>query len=310
MIGWVSGALAVIVVGVALAVIGGCSPLVALNDVLVPSGGYTRSGDLAYGSDPRQRLDVYAPTGEVATATPRPVVVFFYGGSWRSGRRDLYRFVGEAFAGKGFVTVVPDYRLYPEVLYPAFVDDGARAVRWARDHAAAYGGDPDRIVLVGHSAGAHTAAMLAVDDRFLNAAGVPRDSVRAVIGLAGPYAFDPFKYRTIRPVFAAVGSAADMQPGTYVDGTEPPMLLAHGTRDRTVYPVNSHELARRVRATGGRAEIVDVDGVGHIGLVLALAYPLRAEGGVLDQVATFAWEHVAPPSAAADDAGERGKIVP
>jgi acetyl esterase/lipase len=294
-------ALTAIALGAALVSVGGCSPLATLNDLLVPNAGYTRVDGIAYGSQPRQRLDVYTPTAHSGrteeAGAARPVVVFFYGGSWKSGQRGQYRFIGEAFAGKGFVTVVPDYRLYPEVRYPAFVEDGAMAVRWVRDYARDFGGDPDRIILAGHSAGAHTAAMLATDDRFLNDAGVPPESIRAFVGLAGPYAFDPFKYSSTRPVFDTVATPADMQPGTYANGNEPPMLLLHGSDDTTVIPSNSRTFAEQVTAAGGQAQVVEIDGTGHIGLLLTLAYPFREDGGVLDRIARFAWDEAAatPP---------------
>lgn len=296
MSGWLLTALTAIALGAALITVGACSPLATLNDLLVPNAGYTRVDAIAYGPEPRQRLDVYTPTakgeGEAHVAA-RPVVVFFYGGSWKSGQRGRYRFIGEAFASKGFVTVVPDYRLYPEVRYPAFVEDGAKAVRWVRDHAGEFGGDPDRIILAGHSAGAHTAAMLATNDQFLADAGVPPESIRAFIGLAGPYAFDPFKYSSTRPVFETVATPADMQPGTYANGNEPPMLLLHGLDDTTVIPFNSRTLAEHVNAAGGQAQVVEIDGTGHIGLVLSLAYPFREDGGVLDRIARFAWDEAA-----------------
>ena len=134
-----------------------CSPLRTF-DRLVPKdrGGTLVAEGIAYGAGPRQRLDVYAPRG--GCGQPRPVVMFFYGGSWNSGTRSGYAFVGRALAARGFVTVVPDYRLVPEVHYPAFVEDGAAAVRWVAANAAKYCGNGQSVVLMGHSAGAYIAA--------------------------------------------------------------------------------------------------------------------------------------------------------
>lgn len=172
-----------------------CTPLGVFN-TFVPHDSALRSAtDQAYGDAPRQTLDVYAPRRIEA---PRPIAVFFYGGSWETGRRQDYEWTARALAAKGFVVVLPDYRLYPAVRFPAFLEDGALAVRWAVDHGPAYGGDPSRIVLLGHSAGAYNAVMLALDERYLKAAGVDPRTIRAVAGLAGPYDFLPLKGAGVR----------------------------------------------------------------------------------------------------------------
>ncbi|HMO42745.1 MAG TPA: alpha/beta hydrolase, partial [Phenylobacterium sp.] len=174
---------AVVLVLAASLALGACSPLTAFA-TLTPTDPAEKAGAaIAYGSGPRQRLDVYRPpeAGEAAA----PLAVFFYGGSWRDGRRQDYGWVGRALAAEGFVTLVPDYRLYPEVAYPDFLEDGAGAIAWAVSHAAELGADPQRIVLVGHSAGAYNAVMLGLDGRYLDAAGVDPGAIRAVAGLAG-----------------------------------------------------------------------------------------------------------------------------
>jgi acetyl esterase/lipase len=272
----------------------GCVAVPLANRLLVPDHGYTLKDGLAYGPNARQRLDVYTPRD---LERPAPVVVFFYGGGWRSGERGYYRFLGEALTSRGFVAVVADYRLFPEVRYPAFLEDAAAAVRWTRDRIGDHGGDPARIFLMGHSAGAHTTAMLAVDGGYLREAGVSPEAVRGVIGLAGPYAFDPFRYRSTRPIFATVAVAEETQPISYVTGDEPPVLLLHGVRDRTVYPENSQTLAARLRAAGSPATLVQYDGLGHIGLILSIARPLRKNGGTLDTIAEFVQTEAAYPAA-------------
>lgn len=270
--------------------IAGCSPLVALNDWLVPGEGHVRHADIAYGTWPRQTLDVYRPWPIEAEAEPAPVVVFFYGGSWSSGERGAYRFVGEALTSRGFVAVIPDYRVYPDVRFPAFVDDAAQAVRWVEDNIGRYGGDARAIVLMGHSAGAHIAAMLIADDRYLDRAGARASAIRGFVGLAGPYAFDPLAYGSIRPIFQDAN--VPTMPIGLIDGDEPPMLLLHGAGDRTVQPENSRELAKRSRLAGGLAELVEYDDLGHIGILLVLAYPLRGAAGMLDRIAAFVDGHV------------------
>jgi acetyl esterase/lipase len=242
-----------------------------------------RTEGIAYGGDARQRLDVYRPTG---VGGARPMAVFFYGGRWDSGDRGLYSFVGEALTAQGLVVVIPDYRLHPEVVFPAFVDDGALAVRWARDHAAALGGDPERIFLIGHSAGAHIALLLTLDERYLRAAGVPRSALRGAVGIAGPYDFLPLR-PDLRPIFGPPGRWPDSQPIRFVDGDEPPVLLLSAGTDRVVDPHNAPNLAARIRQMGGRVEHIEYPRLGHLSVLLALASPLRRLGPVRRDVGAF-----------------------
>lgn len=260
-----------------------CSPLTVF-DRLVPKdrGGALVAKDLAYGSGPRQRLDVYAPRG--ACGRPRPVVVFFYGGSWNSGTRAGYAFVGRALAAQGFVTAVPDYRLVPEVRYPAFVEDGAAAVRWITANAANYCGDGESVVLMGHSAGAYIAAMLAVDRRWL---GDTRKAVKALVGLAGPYDFLPLDVDASRAAFGQVSDPSETQPVTWAGVGDPPALLLYGQDDTVVRPRNSETLAARLRAGGVAVHERAYRKLGHVGILLALARPFRGRAPVLNDVSAF-----------------------
>ncbi|WP_235511951.1 alpha/beta hydrolase [Sphingomonas sp. Leaf23] len=260
-----------------------CSPLGAF-DRLVPKdrNGTLVAQGLAYGSAPRQQLDVYAPRG--GCGQPRPVVVFFYGGSWNSGTRAGYAFVGRALAAQGFVTVIPDYRLVPDVHYPAFVEDGAAAVRWASANAGTYCGDGRSVVVMGHSAGAYIAAMLAVDPRWL---GETRSVVRGFVGLAGPYDFAPFDVDASRAAFGQVADPAETQPVTWAGTGDPPALLLYGTEDSVVRPRNSEALAARLRAGGVTVAQRAYPKLGHVGILLALARPFRGRGPVLADVAGF-----------------------
>ena len=261
----------------------GCSPLTTF-DTFVPKdpGGVRVAAAMPYGPDARQRLDVYAPRG--TAGVPRPVVVFFYGGSWSSGTRTGYAFVGRALAARGFVVVVPDYRLVPTVRYPAFLDDGAAAVRWAEAHGGAYGGDGRSIVLMGHSAGAYIAAMLAVDTRWL---GADRAAVKGLVGLAGPYDFAPFDVEASRAAFGQWPHPAETQPVTWAGAGDPPALLLYGAADHTVRPRNSEALAARLRAGGVPVEIHGYPRLGHVGLLLALARPFRGRAPVVQDVTGF-----------------------
>ncbi|RPF72288.1 alpha/beta hydrolase [Aurantiacibacter spongiae] len=263
------------------------SPLRTFN-ALVPKddGGLKVASGIAYADGARHRLDVYVPEGASA-ASNLPVVVFFYGGSWSSGTRSAYDFAGRALAARGFVTVIPDYRLVPEVRFPAFVEDGAAAVRWVRDDVARYGGDGRRIVLMGHSAGAYIAAMLALDDRWL--AG-DRAAIRGFVGLAGPYDFAPFAVRSSIAAFGDWPDAADTQPLTFAGPGDPPALLLTGTDDVTVKPRNAIVLADKLAAAGVAARARQFDGIGHVAILLALSRRFRAKAPVLRAATAFAHE--------------------
>ena len=247
----------------------GCSPARIL-DTLAPER--LAADGIAYGPDPRQRLDLYRPAG----IGPFPVMMFLYGGGWDSGARAMYRFVGSAFAASGVLTVIPDYRLYPQVRYRDILADCAQALAWTRCNAVRYGGSPAPPALIGHSAGAYNAAMLTLDPSLLAAAGLsPRADLARVVGLAGPYDFLPLHTEELRQIFGPGPATPATQPIAHVDGRNPPMLLLAGTADRTVMPDNSTRLAERIRMRGGPVEARLYDGVDHIEIVGAIAGSLR-----------------------------------
>jgi acetyl esterase/lipase len=263
---------------------GACSPL-SLFDALVPKdpGVQLVAKDVAFGSGPRQRMDVYRP--RTTSSAALPIIVFIYGGSWQSGSKSGYSFVGRALAGRGFVVAIPDYRPVPQVRYPVFLQDNAAAVEWVIAHAHELGGDPHRIILSGHSAGAYNAAMLALDPRWL---GKDRSRVRGLIGLAGPYDFLPLKGDIVQQAFGGVADPASTQPVRYVQPGDPPAFLATGAKDDFVRPRNSDSLAARLRSAGVPVERKTYPGVGHVGLLTAIAKPLRGRASVLDDMAAFA----------------------
>jgi acetyl esterase/lipase len=272
-----------------------CTPrTVSRLDSIDPHPTHTTrvAAGVAYGAEHRQRLDVYRP--ERAVPGPLPVVVFFYGGGWDSGSRGGYEFAGRAFASRGFVAVVPDYRLSPEVRFPTFVEDAARAVRWARDHAAEFGGDPARIAIAGHSAGAYIGAMLALDPRWLAAAGVGSGTVRAAALMSGPYYSNIVDPRVTRvAAFQGWPEPAATQPFNFATADAPAMWLATGTLDRVVPPRNSEVLAARLRALGVPAEFRQYRGRGHADLVLGLSLNFRAQAPTaLDDAAEFLKAHL------------------
>ncbi len=230
-------------------------------------------------------LDIHRARG---VADKAPVVVFVYGGNWRTGRRQDYRFVGQSLANAGLLVLMPDYRKAPAVAFPAFVEDVARAVAWARQHAQEYGGDPARIFLIGHSAGAHIVAMLGTDARYLQAVGMrPRD-LSGVVGLSGPYDFLPLTDPDLMAVFDPPAHWPQSQPVNFVDGDEPPFLLFQGTADRTVWPRNSISLASRLRAAGEPVQLHLLEGKGHIGTLIDL---LRDGSEVREQTLDFIGTH-------------------
>jgi acetyl esterase/lipase len=248
--------------------------------------------DVLYASDPARRLDVYAP----ASAAAAPVFVFLHGGGWESGAKADDRFVAAALAQRGFVALAVDYRLYPEVGYPAFLEDAARAVAWAVAHAPRFGGDPRRVFLLGHSAGAYIAAMLSLDPRWLGAEGLdPRRDIAGLIGLAGPYDFLPLRSRTLKAIFGPPEDWPQTQPIAYASKDAPPALLAAGGSDNVVDPGNTMRLAHRIRALGGAADIVIYPKLSHGGVLAAFARPLRFLAPVLADVSRFAAAQPARP---------------
>lgn len=261
-----------------------CSPLVAFNTLTPKDPAFVAARDVAYGGHPRQRLDVYAPA---AGAKGAPVLVFFYGGGWDSGRRQDYVFAAKALASRGFLTVVPDYRLYPEVRYPVFLSDGALAVRWAQDHAQSYGGDPAAIVLAGHSAGAYIAIQLALDKSYLAAAGVGSERIKAAAGLSGPYDFLPLDVEATINAFGAAPDLPGSQPVNHVRKDAPPIFLAHGDKDTVVGLYHTQNLTRRLQEAGAPVETHVYPGMDHAGSVLALSQPFRRRGAVLADMTNF-----------------------
>lgn len=272
-----------------------CSPLSAFNTAVPkdPAAGRIVTG-VPFGPDERQKLDVYPGAGPSGA---KPVMVFIYGGSWDSGRRQDYSWVGRALASQGYLTIVPDYRLVPGNVFPDFLDDCARAVRWARDHAAEHGGAPDRIVLIGHSAGAYNAMMLGLDQRYLDQAGVPQSAIRGVVGLAGPYDFYPWDTPVSENAFGRFPDPAKTQPVSYARADAPPVLLLHGEADTTVRPRNVERLAARIRAAGGQVETKLYPGMDHKGIVLSLSRLYRKKNTVTADIFAFANRVTAPASA-------------
>ena len=262
----------------------GSLPLAVLN-LLVPRRSFVAHRGLAFGDDPRQKLDIYAPRGR---AGPAPVLLFFYGGAWQAGKRRDYLAFGQVFASAGIVTAVADYRLYPQVKYPAFVEDAAAALAFLRAHAGDYGGDPARLFISGHSAGAYNAVMLASEPAFLK--GGDLSWIRGVIGIAGPYDFLPLEEPEYVDIFHGRNNL-DSMPIHHVTGPRPPMLLVTGARDRTVSPRNTKSMAAKLRAVGSVVEEIQYRGMGHVGVMLSLLSGFRGWTSLRQDILDFIHAH-------------------
>jgi acetyl esterase/lipase len=257
--------------------LGGCSPAALLN-ATVPRKGYTVEPDIAYGAEPRQKLNLYRSDRPRADGK---AVIFFYGGSWDSGSKGDYLFVAQALTANGYTVIIPDYRIYPEVRFPAFVQDGAQAVRWASDRVGS-----GKLFVMGHSAGAHIALMLMTDTPYLQAAGVDRMTLPGVVGRSGPYDFLPLTSAKLIDIFGSANNP-DMEAITFAKAPLPPALLIHGTADDTVYPRNSQHLAAAWRKAGAPVELKLYPGAGHIDVVASFADLLQSRAPTRTDV--LAW---------------------
>ena len=255
--------------------------------------GTAKVGDgIAYADGPRHKLDVYAPEQRGAAA---PVVFFIYGGGWNRGERADYQFVGRALAARGFIVVIADYRLVPEVAYPAFLEDSANALRWVQNNIADYGGDPSRLFLAGHSAGAYNAVMLALDPSFLREYGVTMP-ILGVAALSGPYDFYPFEYDEVRNAFGSASNPEGTQPINLVTASAPPMYLASGTSDPIVRVQNTEHFAQTLRDQGVWVTTQYYEGFGHMEPVIAMGALWRWRMPVLEDMVAFFQRFGAFPS--------------
>ncbi len=269
-----------------------CSGTGTLNR-LTPAKASVQNG-VAYGELARQKLDVYTPPGEAPVAG-WPVVVFFYGGSWNTGERADYFFVAQALAARGVITLVADYRLYPEVLYPDFLLDSAKALAYGLERAASLGGDPKRVFVMGHSAGGYNAAMLALDPRWLEADGHSPAELAGWIGLAGAYDLFPTENPDVQPVFFHPNYPPSSEPIDFIRVDAPRTFVAAPEKDALVSPERStQQLARKLSAAGVPVTVKSYPRASHITIIGAFAWPLRLIAPVLDDVVAFI--QTAPPA--------------
>jgi len=263
-----------------------CSPLGVLNTLGPRDRGVSRiARDIAYGDDPRQRFDLYGPAWRPGQPT-LPVIVFFYGGGWDSGSRALYGWAAQALAARGFVVALPDYRVVPQVVFPVFIEDAAAATARVAEVVGQYGGDPARLGVAGHSAGAHLAMMIALDRRYMAATGQP-ELIKAAAGLSGPYEFLPLNVPSSINAFGRAPDPTLTQPVTFVRADAPPLWLGHGTDDVVVHDEDTIILDARMHAVGGRCEAKLYPGLNHADTIATFSPLFRKKATVLNDVSAF-----------------------
>lgn len=287
--------------------------LSAVFNVLVAERNVSITRDVAYGPGERQKLDIYRPRASTTSQPPQadngPIALFLYGGSWRQGERSQYEFVGRALARKGITTIIPDYRLYPDVKFPAFMDDAADAYAWvARTLAKTSAGNPRPIVLIGHSAGAHMAALLVLDKSYLAARGAELPPPSGLIGIAGPYSFDPTTWPSTKDVFASVTDPNAARPVAFAKDGGPPTLLMHGLDDQTTKISNTRDLARALKSAGTAVHTLEFADLSHVSILLAIAKPLRGWAPVLQAMREFMIRYAGLPPEPAGKPSSSPKI--
>ncbi len=265
-----------------------CSPVKLLNSV-IPTDGYDLKEDIAYGELARQKLDIYIPK---ETSTQKmPIVLFYYGGGWDSGKKTDYLFAAEAFTSKGYVTVIPDYRVFPEVKFPEFMQDPVSAAKWVKTHINEYGGDSDNVFIVGHSAGAHIGMMMNINTQYLQTVDLSPNDFNAFVGLAGPYDFLPLVSQRLKDIFGPKQSRWRSQPINFVIGDNQPILLMVGLKDNTVWPRNTFNLAKAIEGKKGSVQVIEFANYSHVDMVAKMAKPFRDNNDLLDNIVQFMQEN-------------------
>lgn len=267
----------------------GCaSPSLFLANTLARFDNYTVIEDLSYGKGKLNTLDIYIPDHSLTPNSTLPVVIFFYGGCWGGCtvfNKEHYRFVAQALTSNKFITVIGDYRRYPDALFPEIINDSKQIVEWVKTHISHYYGDPNRVFLMGHSAGAHLAAMLALNENYL--APKTYQGIKGFIGLAGPYDFLPFTAPYQQTIFGPVEKYPASQPINFVNGNEPPLLLLQGVQDKTVLPKNAKNLYRKVKLKKGYTQLQLYKDMDHSDILAALAISIRDYKPVLNDIIEF-----------------------
>jgi len=274
---WILGTIiAVVVAGIGLQMAINRNGPAVLNTVDRLTGGardVVAVSPVAFGPEAGQKVYVYHPEQE--QSSPLPVLLFVHGGSWRDGDPDDYDFIARSFVPEGFVVVLAGYRMFPDAVFPGMLEDTASALAWTKANIAEHGGNPDHIVLAGHSAGAYNVVMTTLDPQWLAKKGLSKDSVAGVVGLSGPYDFYPFDSESTINSFGPAADPHSTQPVNFTGDAAPPMLLIHGETDTVVYPRNTIELARRLQQAGSLVQTQYYSEMDHSAPLIQLASPWR-----------------------------------
>ncbi len=244
--------------------------------------------DISYGEESWQKLDLYIP--QKAKEKSLPVVVFFYGGRWEDGNKGIYKFIGNAFSKKDYIVVIADYSKYPKVKFPTFVEDAAAAIAWTSENINNYGGVKERIYLSGHSSGAHIAALAISDDRYLQKHNKTVSTVKAFVGLAGPYDFVP-EEEDLKDMFGPPDNYPNIQVPTFIDGSEPPMLLLWGEDDNLVIQRNLDRLKDKIKSKSGSVETKIYPDMDHFQIITNFTWFLPSNESVIDDTINFFEKH-------------------
>ncbi|WP_240310827.1 alpha/beta hydrolase [Altererythrobacter sp. ZODW24] len=259
--------------------------------------GATQVAAVQYGDNAQQRIELYVPETASGSDTGHPVVIFVHGGSWNFGEPEEYTFIARTLGDLGYATALVGYRLVPDGEFPAMLEDSAASVRWVVDNAAKHGVNADAITLMGHSAGAYNVLMTGLDRQWLGRAGLPDDTIKGVISLAGPADFLPLDSDSTKAAFGHVDPLESTQPIGFARGDGPPLLLLHGSMDTTVYPRNSVNLDKAMREAGGVSEVVEYPEMNHAQIIMAYARPFEGDRKVIDKTAEFLASVTQPSSA-------------
>jgi acetyl esterase/lipase len=260
-----------------------CTPLqFALVNVPALTYDGQISKDVPYGELTRQKLDIYVPNIDQETF---PVVVFFHGGRWTDGSKEQYKFVGMTLSNMGYVVVMPNTRLYPDVKFPTFAEDAAKSVAWVHKNIASYKGNQN-LFISGHSSGAHLGALIIADNAYLAAYELKPNIVNAFAGISGPYDFVP-KAADINDMFGPAENFPNMVVTNFIDGDEPPMLLIYTAEDTTVHPRNLALLKAGVEKANGKVEAITYETGGHAAPVAAFSWANPSDLPVTRDIDSF-----------------------
>ena len=268
------------------------SALAVVNGI-TSNGGVAVSKNILYGDEPAQDLDIYYPKplaqamkAQDTIGDTYPMVVFVHGGSWESGSKDEYAFVGQSLAQAGYVTAVINYRKAPEHVYPDYVEDAAQAIAWSVNNAPSLHVDPKRIAVVGHSAGAFNAVAAVSNEDFLAPYGIKPTDIATVVGIAGPYSYDFRKFASVT-AFAADATPDEVMPDRQIKGAQPPYLLLTAENDKVVHDTNTIKMTQALKDYGVTVENGKIEGASHATSIGAMAPPLRWVNDVRAQVLTY-----------------------